>query len=197
MGEPGLPCGGSCPRGCSADPTCRRLTGGPNVSSAGGPRPWELWSPGPHVRRLGHPHEQLLCVKRSWACFVVEVWSLKTFISLCHLSSVYPSINTYLPIHPSISIIHLSIYVYHLFIYLSHLSAAAKSLQSCPTLCYPIDGSPPGSAVPSIYKHLSVHPSLYFYHPSICLSMSIIYLSIYSICLSIYKHLSAHPSLYS
>ena len=25
---------------------------------------------------------------------------------------------------------------------------AAKSLQSCPTLCDPIDGSPPGSAVP-------------------------------------------------
>ena len=28
------------------------------------------------------------------------------------------------------------------------LLAAAKSLQSCPTLCDPIDGSPPGSAVP-------------------------------------------------
>ena len=26
--------------------------------------------------------------------------------------------------------------------------AAAKSLQSCPTLCNPIDISPPGSAVP-------------------------------------------------
>ena len=26
-------------------------------------------------------------------------------------------------------------------------AAAAKSLQSCPTLCDPIDGSPPGSAV--------------------------------------------------
>ena len=27
-------------------------------------------------------------------------------------------------------------------------AAAAKLLQSCPTLCKPIDGSPPGSAVP-------------------------------------------------
>ena len=27
-------------------------------------------------------------------------------------------------------------------------AAAAKSLQSCPTLCNPIDGSPPGSAIP-------------------------------------------------
>ena len=29
-------------------------------------------------------------------------------------------------------------------------AAAAKSLQSCPTLCDPIDGSPPGSSVPGI-----------------------------------------------
>ena len=35
---------------------------------------------------------------------------------------------------------------------LSETSAAssAKSLQSCPTLCDPIDGSPPGSSVPGI-----------------------------------------------
>ena len=30
--------------------------------------------------------------------------------------------------------------------------AAAKSLQSCPTLCDPIDGSPPGSLVPGILQ---------------------------------------------
>ena len=29
-------------------------------------------------------------------------------------------------------------------------AAAAKSLQSCPTLCDPIDGSPSGSLVPEI-----------------------------------------------
>jgi len=29
-------------------------------------------------------------------------------------------------------------------------AAAAKSLQSCLTLCDPIDGSPPGSSVPGI-----------------------------------------------
>ena len=32
------------------------------------------------------------------------------------------------------------------------IAAAAKSLQSCPTLCNPIDGSPPGSAVPGIFQ---------------------------------------------
>ena len=30
--------------------------------------------------------------------------------------------------------------------------AAAKSLQLCPTLCDPIDGSPPGSPVPGILQ---------------------------------------------
>ena len=31
-------------------------------------------------------------------------------------------------------------------------TAAAKSLQSCPTLCNPIDGNPPGSPVPGILQ---------------------------------------------
>ena len=31
-------------------------------------------------------------------------------------------------------------------------AAAAKSLQSCLTLCHPIDGSPPGSPVPGILQ---------------------------------------------
>ena len=31
-------------------------------------------------------------------------------------------------------------------------AAAAVSLQSCPTLCNPIDGSPPGSPVPGILQ---------------------------------------------
>ena len=32
------------------------------------------------------------------------------------------------------------------------LTATAKSLQSCPTLCNPIDSSPPGSAIPGILQ---------------------------------------------
>ena len=31
-------------------------------------------------------------------------------------------------------------------------AATAKSLQSCPTLCNPRDGSPPGSPVPGILQ---------------------------------------------
>ena len=39
-----------------------------------------------------------------------------------------------------------------LFNMLSAAAAAAKSLQSCPTLCDPIDGSPPGSPIPGILQ---------------------------------------------
>ena len=31
-------------------------------------------------------------------------------------------------------------------------AAATKSLLSCPTLCDPVDGSPPGSAIPGILQ---------------------------------------------
>ena len=34
----------------------------------------------------------------------------------------------------------------------SAAAAAAKSLQSCPTLCDPIDGNPPSSPVPGILQ---------------------------------------------
>ena len=33
-----------------------------------------------------------------------------------------------------------------------YTAAAAKVLQSCPTLCDPIDGSPPGSSIPGILQ---------------------------------------------
>ena len=35
---------------------------------------------------------------------------------------------------------------------LAAAAAAAKSLQLCPTLCNPIDGSPPGTPVPGILQ---------------------------------------------
>jgi len=36
--------------------------------------------------------------------------------------------------------------------FFSSSAAAAKSLQSCLTLCNPIDGSPPGSPIPGILQ---------------------------------------------
>jgi len=37
-------------------------------------------------------------------------------------------------------------------LFIGYAAAAAKSLQSCPTLCDPIDGSPPGSPIPGILQ---------------------------------------------
>ena len=39
---------------------------------------------------------------------------------------------------------------------ISYAAAAAKSLQLCPTLCDPIDGSLPGSAIPEMIITISV-----------------------------------------
>ena len=39
-----------------------------------------------------------------------------------------------------------------LVVILASAAAAAKSLQSCLTLCDPIDGSPPGSPIPGILQ---------------------------------------------
>ena len=45
------------------------------------------------------------------------------------------------------------------------LVTAAKSLQSCPTLCDPIDGSPPGSPVPGILQARTLWSGLPFPSP--------------------------------
>ena len=42
--------------------------------------------------------------------------------------------------------------LYRLANFINFTAAAAKSLQSCPTLCDPRDGSPPGSPVPGILQ---------------------------------------------
>ena len=43
----------------------------------------------------------------------------------------------------------MCVYIYtHIYI----TATAAKSLQLCPTLCDPIDSSPPGSPVPGILQ---------------------------------------------
>ena len=58
--------------------------------------------------------------------------------------------------------------------------AAAKSLQSCPTPCNPIDGSPLGSSIPRIlqartlewvaiaFSNACMHAKLLQLHPTLC-----------------------------
>ena len=52
-----------------------------------------------------------------------EAQSLRCYIELCEIASI-----------------------------LFAAAAAAKSLQSCPILCDPVDGSPPGSPIPGILQ---------------------------------------------
>ena len=47
---------------------------------------------------------------------------------------------------------HAPIWAQYLYMHIHIHAAAAKSLQSCPTLCDPIGGSPPDSPVPGILQ---------------------------------------------
>ena len=76
--------------------------------------------------------EVLLACYPDWICFCSEIY--------VHLIAL--SLHS---IHKS-TIISCWYYLYVL------LAATAKSLQSCPTLCDPIDGSPLGSPVPGILQ---------------------------------------------
>ena len=102
----------------------------------------------------------LICKMETIAVFILwptephPTWSLvASHPHLSHLTSSQPhwpshhSLNTPITFPPS------SLHTGHslsrmIFLY----PAAAKSLQSCPTLCDLIDGSPPGSSVPGILQ---------------------------------------------
>ena len=69
-----------------------------------------------------------------------------------HVSATVNSAAVNFEVHVSFSILFFSRYVTRNGIEWSYAAAAAKWLQSCPTLCDPIDGSPPGSPVPGILQ---------------------------------------------
>ena len=71
----------------------------------------------------GHPERVRTCVP-SWAQLLPAVWPWAN-------NSVFLCPSVFSPVE---------------------VAAAAKSLQSCPTLCDPIDGSPPRSPVPGILQ---------------------------------------------
>ena len=84
---------------------------------------------------------------------IVVIWVIKIFL----YSSVY---SCHLFLISSVTL-YCFFYCAHLCMkysrgisnFLEEISAAtAKSLQSCLTLCDPIDGSPPGSPVPGILQ---------------------------------------------
>ena len=66
--------------------------------------------------------------------------------------------------------------------------AAAKSLQSCPTLCDPMDCSLPGFSVHGILQARTLE--------WVAISFSNIYVQTYIICIYSYHHLLLHPYLH-
>ena len=74
---------------------------------------------------------------------MLAIWSL---VPLPFLKPDWTLGSSWLTYHWSLAWRILSI------ILLVCAAAAAESLQSCPTLCDPIDGSPPGSPVPGILQ---------------------------------------------
>ena len=51
-----------------------------------------------------------------------------------------------------LSLISFTVFSKLIHVVVCAAAAAAKSLQSCPNLCDPVDGSPPGSPVPGILQ---------------------------------------------
>ena len=108
-------------------------------------------------------HQTLLSFTISWS--LLKLMSIESVMPSSHLilccplhllPSIFPSIRVFSsesalhirwPNHWSVSISPSNEYSG-----LISFAAAAKSLQSCPTLCDPINGSPPGSPVPGILK---------------------------------------------
>ena len=71
----------------------------------------------------------------------------KFWINLCKIANIIPYLTYWIPIK-SFCIVQPHLTAFYVFA----PAAAAKALQSCPTLCDPRDGSPPGSPVPGILQ---------------------------------------------
>ena len=89
-------------------------------------------------------HPGLISFRMHWLDLLAVQRTLKSLFQ--HQSSKASILR-----HSAFFIVQLS-YPYMTTTVLLTAAAAAKSLQSCPTLCDPIDGSPPGSPVPGILQ---------------------------------------------
>ena len=74
-------------------------------------------------------------------------WGLDMYYSI-----ISPSSERLYSFSRILLICHISSTAWRVLLLSCTAAAAAKSLQSCPTLCDPIHGSPPGSPVPGILQ---------------------------------------------
>ena len=79
---------------------------------------------------------------------VLWYWVLPLSIFMALVDSDVKNPRTSINLHTYICTWYINIYV----CVCVFAAATAKSLQPCPTLCNPIDSSPPGSPVPGILQ---------------------------------------------
>ena len=99
-------------------------------------------------------HIQIFATPWTAACWAsLSITNSQSLLRLMSITLVMPS-NHSLPSEPegkpSLTLGISKVPVGLNIIY--ELASAAKLLQSCPTLCNPIDGSPPGSPIPGILQ---------------------------------------------
>ena len=94
--------------------------------------------------------QQQATVSRNKNAFTQSQFCEIHFISLFRSYSVFVRQNTNYICTRNIE--HFCSNYFEIYMYICIAAAAAKSLQSCPTLWDPIDGSPPGSPIPGILQ---------------------------------------------
>ena len=88
--------------------------------------------------------------------YIIGEKSLNIHLYLFSSFSEYSVRTAYMFVHTKNSRKPSHFLELHQYESLAAAASAAKSLQSCPTLCDPIDGSPPGSPVPGILQAITV-----------------------------------------
>ena len=97
---------------------------------------WHLWTPHSASSALGDCQSSLEFSSLSWGQNILAInWAHLIYFS---------SLSYHAPTLPGIQ--NLKVYI------VLFATAAAKSLQSCPTLCDAIDGTPPSSPIPGILQ---------------------------------------------
>ena len=108
-----------------------------------------LWTPFTHLSLSPHLFPSGNCRSVLCLCIFVFVWCVNFFShSICEMNLSLLSFYIWiisLSTKPSKSSMLSQMTIFH-------ISYAAKSLQSCPTLCDPVDGSPTGSPVPGVFQ---------------------------------------------
>ena len=91
------------------------------------------------------PQDPSICCKCRISFFLLSEWyccvCVRARVCVCDIFCIHSSVDEHLGCLHILAIVNKDA-----------AAAAAKSLQSCPTLCDPVDGCPPGSPIPGILQ---------------------------------------------